>query len=480
MQFNSLEYMMFLGVILILYYGGGKTFFYQRIVIVVASAIFYAFWSTAFLVHFVGIVTLNYWGSLWLERVATQRRKLTILWLLIGCDLANLVAFKYAGLAIDSANWFTTMVGVGVPPIVKPEIILPLAISFYTFHLISFLVDRYHGHSDSKPNSFLDFLFYVMLFPHQIAGPILRGHELFPQLGWKRATRENLRDGFERILIGLFQKAVIADNLAIIVDHGYKTYADIAPLELYAVSIAYSFQIFFDFAGYTNMGIGSAKLLGYSLPENFSVPYLASNISEFWRCWHMTLSRWVRDYIFIPLGGSKGSDLSTAVNLLVTMALAGLWHGASWTFMVWGAYHGLGLALHNVYIKTRLYQVLVAHVPGWAYRTTMVVVTFHFVTIGWILFRSPDFSTAWEIFRALAGLCSDLSGWRLAQAYLLKSYGFTTMALYGISLLVLRSSSLSSPFQRYKSVRLLAYALMLYLILLLAPAHTDPFIYFQF
>ena len=148
--------------------------------------------------------------------------------------------------------------------------------------------------------------------------------------------------------------------------------------------------------------------------------------------------------------------------------------------MVWGIYHGLGLALHNAYIKTRLYQVLVGHVPGWVYRAAMVVVTFHFVTIGWILFRSPDFPTAWAIFRTLAGLCIDPSGWHLGEAYLLKSYGFTAMALYGLSLLVFRANHLSSQFQRHRSVRLLAYVLALYLIFLLAPVHTDPFIYFQF
>ncbi len=480
MQFNSLEYGLFLALVVALYYRSAKTILAQKVLIVAASALFYAFWSVGFLVHFFGMVTVNYWASLWMERASSRRNKLVILSSIITLDLLNLVIFKYAGLIVSSANWVGEHLSGGSWFHVTLEITLPLAISFYTFHVISFLVDVYHGHPHAKPACLLDFLFYVTMFPHQIAGPILRGHELFPQLEYKKFSGGNISLGCQRLLLGLFQKAVIADNLAIVVDHGYGQYESLTPLELYVVLIAYSFQIFFDFAGYTNMGIGSARLFGYALPENFNVPYLADSVTEFWRRWHMTLSRWIRDYIFIPLGGSRGTQASTAANLTITMALAGLWHGASWTFLVWGVYHGFGLVVHHAWAQARLCQSLMAKVPGWLYRWLMIFVTFHFVTVGWVLFRSPDFATAGRIFGRLSPLFYDSSTWTIAQSFFLKSYGFTAIVLYGFCLLLFRSEAVTLLWRTQFRIRLFAYGVALYLVFLLAPLKTDPFIYFQF
>jgi alginate O-acetyltransferase complex protein AlgI len=317
------------------------------------------------------------------------------------------------------------------------------------------------------------------MFPHQIAGPILRGHELFPQLAYKPFVRNSFREGFERLLLGLFQKAVIADNLAVIVDYGYKNWDRLAAQELYVVLIAYSFQIYFDFAGYSNMGIGAARMLGYQLPENFNVPYIAASISEFWRRWHMTLSRWIRDYIFIPLGGSHGFNVATNRNLLVTMGLAGLWHGAAWSFVVWGLFHGVGLMFHRHWSGSAARRALERRIRPSLYRAAMIFLTFNFVTLGWVLFRSPDWITAYSIYgRLLHGLMAP--EYRFDGALLFKSYGFTAAVLYGLAIVGARLLKPANgefwPMRR----RCLVYAAAIYLLLLLIPEHSEPFIYFQF
>lgn len=478
MQFNSVEYFAFLALVLALYYIPSKTYGAQRALIVAASALFYAFWSAAFLVHFLTVVIVNFYGARLMVKQSTRPKKLLVLWIVVAIDLLNLSFFKYSGLIVDSINGLAGIAG-AQPIFHHPSIILPLAISFYTFHLISYLVDIYHqeDHPHAQARSLLDFLFYVMLFPHQIAGPILRGEELFPQLGYQKWDfANNIRPGFERLLLGLFQKAVVADNLAIVADHGYRATASLSGPEAHVVVLAYSFQIFFDFAGYSNMGIGAARMMGYKLPENFDIPYISKNISEFWRRWHMTLSRWIRDYIFIPLGGSRGARWSTERNLLITMGLAGLWHGASWTFVVWGLYHGVGLVINRNFTDTKFAQAIRAPFPKWFSHGVAIFVTFYFVTFGWVLFRAPNFATAWTMYERLF----DFSDWRLDQAYLFKGYGFTSMLVYGIGLAIVTYAPLRRFVVDSSIRRTLAYGLMMYLILVFAPLDTEPFIYFQF
>lgn len=479
MEFNSPQYFLFLGLVLVLYYAGARTYRAQRLLIVGASLVFYAAWSPTFLLHFVAVATLNYAASLWMLATPSQRGRRLILGFAIAVDLVNLAVFKYSTLLVDSLLGLSGRLFGRSDFMTVPHLILPLAISFYTFHIISYLVDVYQQKPGARAASLLDFLFYVTLFPHQIAGPILRGHELFHQMRHQPPRAANLLQGFERVLLGLFQKAVIADNLAVIADYGFKHHAALSAGELYVVLIAYTFQIFCDFAGYSNMAIGSARMLGYVLPENFNNPYVVANISEFWRRWHMTLSRWIRDYIFIPLGGSQGSAWATSINLLITMGLAGLWHGASWTFLVWGLYHGAGLVVARAYAATGLRQRLMQGLSQPLYRLLAIVVTFHFVMLGWVLFRARDFTTAWDIYRQLAAGLTTLDAWYVAPAFLLKSYGFTALVLYGVYVLLARWH-FSRQILQDGLRRGYLYAIVLYLVLLLAPVHTNPFIYFQF
>lgn len=477
MQFNSIAYIAFLVIVLATYYMAARTYSLQRLLILIASAFFYAFWSTIFLAHLVGVLLFNYWISVFILRATSQSAKCRLLVLGITVDLGNLFVFKYAGLAAATSNGFMDLFGWSDLLLPKITVFLPLAISFYTFSVISYLVDIFRDQR-VKASGQLDFLFYAMFFPHLIAGPILRKHEFFPQCGNKSLVWDNIRYGIERILIGLFQKAVIADNLAIIVDHGYSNYAALSMAEMYVVLVAYAFQIFFDFAGYSAIAIGSARLFGYVFPENFNTPYLGTNISDFWRRWHMTLSRWIRDYIYIPLGGSKGSKLSAHVNLLVTMGLAGLWHGASWNFLVWGLYHGTGLVIHHWFEESKLRHVICQSFPSALYNGIMVLLTFHFVTFGWVLFRAHDFSTAWDIYQKFGEWGS--SALSLNPAYLLKSYGFTSLLLYGLFALLRRPPAIRAVVAEIPRRRVMVYGIALALILVLAPLHTDPFIYFRF
>jgi alginate O-acetyltransferase complex protein AlgI len=479
--FTTIEFFVFLAVVLVIYYGPIKTFAGQRTWIILASAAFYAFWSLPFLFHFVAIVTVNYYAGEWLAGTRNARRRRQILAAAISLDLANLVVFKYATLAAVTMNQVIGFVNAGASLLPMPQIVLPLAVSFYTFHVISYLVDVSHGKEHARAACLSDFLFYVMLFPHQIAGPILRGHELFPQLCYKPLHwREHLQCGGERLIIGLFQKALIADNLEIIVDHGYANPMALSGLESYVVLVAYSFQIFFDFAGYSNMGIGVALMLGYRLPENFATPYLSANIAEFWRRWHMTLSRWIRDYIYIPLGGSRGSKGRTVANVMATMGLAGLWHGASWSFALWGLLHGAALVINRAFSGLAQADHAASTDQGQLRRLAGVFITFHFVTLAWAFFRAPRFDVALTMLQRVALLVTAPFDQSLDQAYLLKSYGFTGMLVYGIAIAAWRVPKVRQIMDGSIRRTLLVLTAMILLTIVFAPESAEPFIYFQF
>lgn len=479
MLFNTPEYFVFLALVLLVYYQLLRTYAAQRLWILASSAIFYAYWSIPFLFHFAAVVTANYFVGEAISNATSTKIRKRILTAAIAANLLNLFAFKYVGLAIESINQLMAGASFGFHAIPKPQIVLPLAISFYTFHVISYIVDIYNRHADSRANSLWDFLFYVTLFPHQIAGPILRGHELFPQLGYRRAERAaDMREGARRLVVGLFQKALIADNLSLVVDHGYNNVSSLSGLDAYTVLVAYSFQIFFDFAGYSNMGIGAARMLGYRLPENFSTPYLAQSISEFWRRWHMTLSRWIRDYIFIPLGGSRGSQSRTSANLLATMGLAGLWHGAAWTFVVWGLLHGIALVVARIrfFRNESERQWSDSSFGKWI----AILLTFHFVTITWVFFRAVNFRAAFHMLERVGQIFVEPLHQTVDPALLLKTYGFTGMVVYGVGVALYRIRWVRGAIEQEQRRLWIALAAMIVLVALFSPQNAEPFIYFQF
>jgi alginate O-acetyltransferase complex protein AlgI len=370
---------------------------WKPVYIIITGTIFYAFSVPAYLLLITSLAVVTYvtGRAILLPNVTPLQRKLLMT---AGVVIITgiLVFFKYTKfLALTVAQ----VAGHNVIPI--PQIIVPLAISFFTFEFVHVLVDIYLGKiRELNP---LDFAVFTMFFPTLVAGPIKRYQSFAPQLhDIELPPREVVALNIYRVFIGLAKKFIIADSMTTLAQAlTAPTLLPYGRLDYVVAILAYTAKIYFDFTGYSDIAIGTAGLLGLRIPENFDRPYFAQNISEFWRRWHMSLSSWIRDYIFIPLGGSRRPPLITALNLLLAMALAGLWHGAAWTFVVWGLWQGIGLAVHRVWSQT------VATKLAWMKGNMMIQVasvalTFVFVAAGWVLFASTSFSGVITVMQRIA------------------------------------------------------------------------------
>lgn len=399
MLFHSPEFLLgFLPVTLAGTFVSGRLFGARAVLawLTWASLTFYAWWKPPFLLLLLGSIGVNYVLGWWL--FARPNR-----WLLafgIGANLAVLGYFKYAGFLVDTVNGLT---GSGWS---MEQIFLPLGISFFTFQQIAWLVDIHVGRA--RPGPLLDYALFVAFFPQLIAGPIVHHREMMPQFARRnlRFDPDDVALGLGFFTIGLFKKVVVADGMA-----GYATPVFEAALagrdpsffEAWGGALAYSFQLYFDFSGYSDMAIGLALLFGIRLPVNFASPYKAVNIVDFWRRWHMTLSRFLRDYLYIPLGGSRHGSARRYANLLLTMLLGGLWHGAAWTFVAWGALHGLYLVLaHGFRSLRRAFGQDPEHSTPLG-RGLARLCTFLAVVMGWVLFRAESFDAAYRIYLGMAG-----------------------------------------------------------------------------
>jgi alginate O-acetyltransferase complex protein AlgI len=391
MLFQSQFYvLMFLPAAALLYYAAAGLVRGRQWILIGVSLVFYGWWDVRFVVLPVAQIAATWLLALAHER--SGRRALLVAG--VALNLASLGTFKYLDFFLGSVG---TAIGVALP---RPSIILPIGISFFSFQLISYLVDRMRGEAPIYP--FRPFALFVLLYPHLIAGPIVRHNELVPQLAldprrdgmWMR-----IGVGLTIFTVGFAKKVLIADRLALIVDPLF-TRAVTQTLdfgEAWSAVLAFSFQLFLDFSAYTEMAIGSALIFGFLLPENFRRPYLAVDIRDFWRRWHITLSNFLRDYLYIPFGGSRNGAARYVFATLATMGLCGLWHGAGWTFVAWGMWHGVGL------VVCRGWQQIGRPLPtvaGWA-------VTMLFVLVGWVIFRAVDFHSAGSILGSLAGI----DGW---------------------------------------------------------------------
>jgi D-alanyl-lipoteichoic acid acyltransferase DltB (MBOAT superfamily) len=360
-----------------------------------ASYFFYGFWNW----RFVGLLIIssiaNQAFAVNIQRSSDPRARR---WLLAGAVATNLGLlgyFKYYGFFVESVNTVLETMGVGASlPLV--QITLPVGISFFTFQALSYVIDIYREKLAPAPP--LDFAVYLAFFPQLVAGPIVRGTELLPQFRGRRDPRRiDASRAFYLIAIGLAKKVVIADFLAAnLVDAVFASPGQYGSLEILVGVYAYSVQIYADFSAYSDIAIGVALLLGFRFPDNFNAPYTAVSIQDFWRRWHMTLSRWLRDYLYIPLGGNRGSRLLTERNLMITMLLGGLWHGASWRFVIWGGLHGVWLVLERARQERR---EAVPDTPALRFRQRLL--TFHLVSFAWIFFRAESMSAAWELLRRL-------------------------------------------------------------------------------
>ncbi len=354
--------------------------------IVAASLIFLASWGHVSLLVFLSVIAVNFAATIGIERAGEQASRY-LLAVTIAGDLLALGYFKYFNFFVDSFN------GVASTTLLHNDLGLPLAISFYTFHLISYLIDL-HGRRVGRAG-FREYLFYVTYFPHLVAGPIVRAWQFFPQIGKRRGIRSDLPLGLYQIVSGIFLKSIVADNIAQLIDPIWDGTATFIPsgADHWAVAVLYYCQIYADFAGYSLIALGMSRFLGYRLPPNFRQPMFASSLQDFWRRWNVTLSRWLRDYLYKPLGGNRAGRWRTGVNIMATMLLGGLWHGAGWTFVIWGAMHGAGLVTERVLGSNRSRGL--ARV-GW------FVATQTWVTFAWIFFRATDLHRALTFISAMA------------------------------------------------------------------------------
>lgn len=358
----------------------------RKLYLVAFSLFFYYKSSGPFLALFLTQVTCDYVFAQWIQKLEGISKKLFAT-ISILFSLSFLLYFKYANFFIENTNTLL------LTHFDFVDLFLPIGISFYTFQSISYLVDVYRGQISASSN-FLDYAFYMTFFPHLVAGPIVRASDFLGQVNQpERPNSYVFKESFVRILLGLIKKLFIADYLAKYVDMVFENPGLYSGAENLLAVFAYTFQIYFDFSGYSDIAIGLALLVGYRLKENFDNPYNATNITVFWRKWHISLSSWLRDYVYIPLGGNRKGQFYTYLFLLMTMLIGGFWHGASWKFVFWGAAHGLALGFHKL-IKAKIPDHWLLNALGW-------LATFLFVSFCWIFFRAADFPAALDIIQRI-------------------------------------------------------------------------------
>jgi len=454
MLFTTLTFVVFLVVVLTLFYILPRSL--RRYLLLAASLIFYMAWRAKYVAIILSLITVDYFAALWINRKQGSSRRVALI-ISIAANIGMLGWFKYANF----------LRGIFLPGAHPLDIILPLGISFHTFQSISYVVDVYRG-EQAVVTSYIDYALFVSFFPQLVAGPIVRAREFFGNLwSWKPPTGPEWQRGVAMILTGYVKKLVFADQFALAAD-SYFANPGAMPgfMPAWTGTIAFGLQIFFDFSGYTDIAIGVAQLFGFHFPENFRRPYLAASITEFWRRWHMTLSRWLRDYIYIPLGGNRRGPARTYLNLILTMLIGGLWHGASWNFVIWGGFHGALLAIERLIWGREVRS-------GWT-RLPMTIVTFLLVTIGWVFFRAAKFGTAWYVLGQMGSSSTGHSvitlwQWRMALVALIIALLEEYRGVW--------SRFAESPAWVRTAV---AVAALLVIELFSATDQTIPFVYFQF
>ncbi|NDV62054.1 MBOAT family protein [Puniceicoccales bacterium CK1056] len=403
MLFNSLTFVIFFAIVLALHHLpiGWR---WKKLNLLLGSYLFYAAWNPPFVLLLWLSTVVDYVAA---GRIAkSERLAVRRAWLLVsmGTNLGMLGFFKYGGFLLDNFVAAAGAYGFDYHPAMA-SIILPVGISFYTFQTMSYTIDVYRRNSPPT-NSFLDFALFVTFFPQLVAGPIVRPKQLIPQFKKEhQATHPQLMWGLGLMTLGMFQKIVMADTfLAPSADAVFGAAESVPFIDAWLGALAFGGQIFFDFAGYSTIAIGAALCLGFSLPENFRYPYAAIGFSDFWKRWHISLSSWLRDYLYIPLGGNRKGPARTYINLMLTMLLGGLWHGAAWTFVAWGALHGFYLWLEKG--CARIFAG-----KEWTQKSTVRLLTglatFALITLTWVFFRAPDFATASRILLSMFGLGAD-------------------------------------------------------------------------
>lgn len=471
MLFNSLEYLCFLSVVLIVSW---IVVGFPRLRIFILLLASYAFYFSnngwqIFLILF--STQIDYFAGLAISEEKSENKRKLWLGISLFANIGMLCYFKYLNFFADSAVNLATLVGIELSW-VDLNVILPVGISFYTFQSMSYTIDIFRKEIPTE-RSWINFMFYVSYFPQLIAGPIVRAGHFLPQIDRQpRVSEQEIELGLFRISRGLFKKIIVADFFAIYADFGFNLTNQADSLQTLLSVYAFAFQIYFDFSGYSDIAIGSAALLGFKIPENFIQPYSAHSITDFWRRWHISLSSWLRDYVYISFGGSRLSDKwKTYRNLMITMLLGGLWHGASWTFVIWGCLHGTLLSIERLWHKRSLITAKIKIQPFWGKR----LLIFNLVVFTWIPFRAESFETMVEIFVKISNISSSVV------------LDVGTIAIILLMCLLLLIQNISNKWSYQAAflrlpviIKWCCHIGVWYLVVLLNIDQPQPFIYFRF
>lgn len=456
MLFNSLDFFLFLLVVFTVYWTLPNV--YRKVWLISASIFFYGFWSIGFLFHFLGILAFNYLFYYFAHGSYTKAK----VSFLVVVNLFNLAIFKYLIFFETILNDLGFSIQIAYP---LKDFVLPLAISFYTFQIIAFHIDCYRGELKEKVSP-EDFFFFILFFPQLIAGPIIRWAELKRQIDRNKLPHADLlRTGGILIFFGLLKKVVIGDQLGTLIDPVFQSPEKYNQAAILLSTYGFAVQIYSDFSGYSDIARGLAILLGFNIPRNFDTPYFATTLQEFWQRWHITLSRWLRDYLYIPLGGNRSGNIKTYINLLLTMLLGGLWHGANYNFLIWGGLHGLFLAIERPFVRT--FQ---KYSKFWQLGIRSLII-FHFVCITWIFFRCSNLRDAIVFFEGFTrNVGSNLSNNSLAGWLI-----FASIVLH-----VFERNYRKLDFLTRKFWLLPAFGIALFALFPSTVTNVMTFIYFQF
>ncbi|MES5883287.1 MULTISPECIES: MBOAT family O-acyltransferase [unclassified Bacillus cereus group] len=464
MVFSNLVFLcLFLPAVLLIYYAVRKEL--QNIVLLFFSLVFYAWGEPIYVFLMLFSILVNYWFGILLgnSRFTNGQRKLLLTFAIV-MNTAILGYFKYANFLVDNIN------SILHTHIVLEKIPLPIGISFFTFHAMSYIIDIYKKKVDAQRNIF-DLALYFTVFPQLVAGPIVRYNTISHQLHERTVDADKFSEGVRRFIIGLGKKVLIANQLGVIADEIFAMNpSDMSVSLAWMGAIAYTLQIYFDFSGYSDMAIGLGKMFGFDFLENFNYPYISKSISEFWRRWHISLGSWFRDYVYIPLGGNRVTTWKVYRNLFIVWGLTGFWHGASWTFMIWGIYYGVLIALEKARLENLLQKL-------WSPLQHIYVM--FLVIIGWVFFRADNFSYCFEFLKSMFGFNGPLTD--------INSY-FYIMNYWGIFLLAIITAAPVFPWlqkmlstKRFAVLSPVYYLSILVIVLVfLTNATYNPFIYFRF
>ncbi len=472
MLFNSLTFLLFLPCALAAYHLCPRRF--RGGVLLAASYVFYAGWDVRFLSLVIVSTLLDFLVARAIPDANRARRRLLLL-VSVVANLGILGVFKYLGFFVAEARRLLSAAGLEAGGGATLEIILPMGISFYTFQTLASTIDVYRGHQQPCRN-LVDYAVFVAYFPQLVAGPIERAARLIPQIQARPTpSATQVRSGLALILIGLFKKVVVGDGLlASLVDAAFAAPGTQEPALLFLCALLFSLELYVDFSGYSDIARGTSRLFGIELMVNFTQPLLSENISEFWGRWHISLSSWLRDYLYVPLGGNRGSGFATYRNLMITMLLGGLWHGASWNFVIWGGLHGLYLGLHRALVRDR--RASAAWSARWPEKVLGIVATNLLVAATLIFFRAADLETAVAYFEGLAPVFTSAP--QLALAVLALGAHFAVVLAIDLAPRLTGVDEATEKLPAWARTPL--YAALMFAVWTAWPADESPFIYFQF